>query len=145
MSDKLAQEIIAEFRREQQKQSNIRNLWQKTSDALYPYVQITSEFTLGTQRTYNIHNIVPMLDAKKMVAGFKQVLMPPGQIFFEIKVDSRFLNNERVQRYLSILTELTHEYLFASNFPIKVDDVLRSWIIFGPGCAFQGFNNKIRH
>lgn len=140
--DKLAKEIIAEYKREEHKQSNSRNLWQRTADAMYPYAQITAEFLPGTAHTKHIYDVTPMQDAKKMVAGFKQVLMPSGQTFFEIKVNSRYSNDEKIQRYLSQLTEQAHEAIFASNLPIKIDDVLRSWILFGPGAMFQEWTKK---
>lgn len=143
MADQLAKEIIAQYRREENKQSNIRSLWQRTADKIYPYVQIETEFTPGTQRTQRIYSFVPMQDAKKMVAGFKQVLVPSGQTFFDIKVNSQYSDNEKIQRYLSYLTERAHEEIFASNFLTKIDDVLRSWIIFGPGCMFQEWKKGV--
>lgn len=137
MADKKAKEIIAEYKREEAKQANTRNLWQRTADHMYPYVQITSKFMPGADRTQYIYDITPMQDAKKMTAGFKHVLVPSGQTFFEIKVHSRYSSNETVQRYLSYLTEAAHEAIFASNFMTVIDDVLRSMILFGPGCIFQ--------
>lgn len=143
MADETGKKIVAEFKREHGNQSNSLNLWQKTGDKIYPYVQINSEFTPGTERTQTLYSVVPMQDARKMVAGFKQVLIPAGQTFFEIKVNSQYADNEPIQRYLSYLTEVSHEYLFASNFMTKIDDVIRSMIIFGPGCMFEEWKPKV--
>lgn len=136
MADQKAQDYIAEFNREKQKQSNSRNLWQKTGDKMWPYVQVTGTYMPGTERTTEILSTVPMLDMLDMVSGFKQVLVPAGQTFFLIKVSSEYSENDRIQRYLSYLTEQAHEKIFASNFMRKMDDVLISMITFGPGCLF---------
>jgi len=135
--DNKAKQYIDEYNREEAKQSNSRDLWQRTGDAIYPYVQINSQFTPGTDRTLEIPDISPMIAMKKMVAGFKQVLFPAGQTVFAIKVDSKLTGNDRVQRYLSYLTESVHEALFASNFGTKLDEFLTHLICFGPGALFR--------
>lgn len=144
MADKKAIEIIAEYNRELNSPicSNIRNLWQETSDHIYPYAQINTEYTSGTDRTNRIKDVTPMQDAKKMAAGFKHILVPAGQTFFEIRVHSRYNQNETVQRYLSYLTEAVHEALFASNFMTVIDEVIRSWIIFGITSLYQEWTAK---
>ena len=135
--DAKAKEYIAEYAREEQKQSNSRDLWQRTGDAIYPYIQINREQISGTNLTINIPDISPMVAMKKMVAGFKQVLFPAGQTVFAIKVDSRLSNNDRIQRYLSYLTESSHEAIFASNFGTKLDEFITHLICFGPACMFR--------
>lgn len=136
MDDK-AKQLIREYERESEKQANSRGIWQRVADAMYPYVQINAEFTPGSQRTQRIYDMTPYLDMMDMVSGFKQVLLPAGQTFFVIKVSSEHDQNDNVQRYLSTLTELVHNKLFASNFPTKIDDVLISLITFGPGSIFS--------
>ena len=148
MPDIKAKEIIDEYNREEAKQANTRNLWQRVSDHMWPYAQITSEYSSGTDRTQTIKDVTPMLDMMDMVSGFKQVLMPAGQTFYVIKVSSEQARIDRIQRYLSYLTETSHEKLFASNLPVKIDDILISMITFGPGCIFtewkpgKGLNYK---
>jgi hypothetical protein len=142
LADDKAKEVVAEWGREEAKQSDARSVWQSTADNIYPYVQITSEFTSGTNRMRNIPDITPIIAWKKMVAGFKQVLFPAGQTVFAIKVDSRLSNVEIVQRYLAYLTEATHEAIFASNFDIKLTDWLTHLIIFGPACMYREWKVK---
>ena len=148
MADDKAKEIIAEWGREENKQANSRSLWQDTGDHMYPYVQITSEYLPGTNRTKRIYDMTPMMDMLDMVSGFKQTLVPAGQTFFMIKVSEQYDRNDRIQRYLSVLTELAHLRIYASNFMMKIDDVLTSMITFGPGCLFtewkpgKGLNYK---
>lgn len=135
--DSKAKQYIAEFSREEAKQASSRDLWQRTGDAIYPYVQINSEYTPGSSRTTDIPDISPMVAMKKMVAGFKQVLFPAGQTVFAIRVDSRLSKNDKVQRYISYLTEAVHEAVSASNFGTKLDEFLTHLICFGPGALFR--------
>lgn len=142
MPDKKAKEHIAEYNRLMGKQANSRSLWQRTGDKMWPYVQIDSEYTIGTDRTKEIQDTTPMLDMLDMVSGFLQVLIPSGQTFFEIKVSEKHSRDDRIQRYLSYLTEAAHVKLFASNFMIKMAKVLISMITFGPGCIFTEWRRE---
>ncbi len=123
-------------------QSNIRTLWQDTSDFVYPYVNITSEFHPGTRRTREIFDLTPMLDAEDMVANLKHILFPAGQVFFAIKVGNNTKLPDEIQRYISMLTEVTHDRIFNSNFITELDDVLRSLIHFGPASIFSEWTTK---
>lgn len=124
-------------------QSNIRNLWQDTSNFVYPYIQITSKFEDGTRRTREIFDLTPMLDAEDMVANLKHILFPAGQVFFAIKVGNNTALPDNIQRYISILTEVTHDAIFNSNFITELDEVLRSLIHFGPASIFSEWTPKI--
>ena len=124
-------------------QANIRNLWQDTSNFVYPYVQITSEFFPGTRRTREIFDLTPMLDAEDMVANLKHILFPAGQVFFAIKVGNDTKLPDNIQRYISMLTEVTHDRIFNSNFITELDDVLRSLIHFGPASIFSEWTPEI--
>ena len=128
---------------ERSAQANIRNLWQDTSNFVYPYVQITSQFEPGTRRTRNIFDLTPMLDAEDMVANLKHILFPAGQVFFAIKVGNNTKLPDEIQRYISMLTEVTHEHIFNSNFITELDEVLRSLIHFGPASVFSEWTPKI--
>ena len=137
-----AEEIIDLRNRELALQANIRSLWQQTANKLYPYVQIDSTFEPGSIRTTEIYDQTPMLDAEDMVSGLKQILIPSGQPFFAIKIGT---NNEIVdtaQRYTSMLTEVSHEKIYKSNFITEFDEVLRSLIIFGPASIFSEWTAK---
>jgi len=123
-------------------QGNIRNLWQDTSTYLYPYVQITSKFESGTPRTKEIYDLTPMLDAEDMVSNLKHILFPAGQQFFAIKVGNNNDLPDNIQRYISILTEVTHDQIFNSNFITELDEVLRSLIDFGPASIFSEWTAK---
>ncbi len=137
-----AEEIINMRNVELTAQGNIRNLWQDTSNFVYPYVQITSEFESGTRRTRHIFDLTPMLDAEDMVANLKHILFPAGQVFFAIKVGNNTKLPDHIQRYISMLTEVAHDRIFNSNFITELDDVLRSLIHFGPASIFSEWTVK---
>ncbi len=124
-------------------QANMRTLWQDTSDFVYPYIQITSKFEPGTRRTRDIFDLTPMLDAEDMVANLKHILFPAGQVFFAIKVGNNTKLPDNIQRYISMLTEVTHDQIFNSNFITELDEVLRSLIHFGPASIFSEWTPKI--
>ncbi|KKL58652.1 hypothetical protein LCGC14_2223250, partial [marine sediment metagenome] len=50
---------------------------------------------------------------------------------------------DNIQRYISILTEVTHDAIFNSNFITELDEVLRSLIHFGPASIFSEWTPKI--
>ena len=127
---------------ERSAQANIRNLWQDTSNFVYPYVQITSKFEPGTRRTRHIFDLTPMLDAEDMVANLKHILFPAGQVFFAIKVGNNTELPDNIQRYISMLTEVTHDAIFNSNFITELDEVLRLLIHFGTASIFSEWTTK---
>ena len=124
-------------------QSNVRTLWQNTSDFVYPYVQITSKFEEGTPRTKEIFDMTPLLDSEDMVSNLKHVLFPAGQVFFAIKVGNSTKLPDNIQRYISMLTEVAHDHIFNSNFITELDEDLRSLIIFGPSPMYSDWSPKI--
>ena len=136
------EQIIALRDIELSAQGNIRNLWQDTSNFVYPYIQITSKFEPGTRRTREIFDLTPMLDAEDMVANLKHILFPAGQVFFAIKVGNNTALPDNIQRYISMLTEVTHDAIFNSNFITELDEVLRSLIHFGPASIFSEWTKK---
>lgn len=136
------EQVINMRNREKTRQSNIRNLWQQASDFIYPYVNITAKFEGGTQRTRQIFDMTPLLDAEDMVSNLKHILFPAGQQFFSIKVGNNRKVNDNVQRYISTLTEVAHDQMFNSNFIVELDEVLRSLIIFGPAPMYSDWTKK---
>ncbi len=135
-----AEEIIDLRNRELTAQANIRSLWQQTANKLYPYIQIDATYEPGSIRTTEIYDQTPMLDAEDMVSGLKQILIPAGQPFFAIKTGNA--TNDSIQRYTSMLTEVSHEEIYKSNFITEFDEVLRSLIIFGPASIFSEWTPK---
>ncbi len=123
-------------------QANIRTLWQDTGDFLYPYVNITSTFAEGTPRTRKIFDMTPMLDAEDMISGLKHAMIPAGQNFFAINVGDDDNLSDNIQRYISMLTQVSHEQIFNSNFITEIDEALRSLIIFGPASIFSEWTPK---
>ena len=141
MADFTAKEYIQLQKTEEDKQSNTRRLWQDTADTMYPYVQITSTYESGTPRTKTIYDTTPYLDMCDMVSGLKFILLPVGQNFFAVKSMGN-IRSDIAQRYLSIVTEIAHEKIFASNFTTEFDEILRNLIIFGPAVLYTDWTKK---
>jgi len=136
-------EQVIDFRnREKSAQGNIRSLWQNTADYVYPYVDITSSSEAGSSRTTEIYDLTPLLDAEDMVSNLKHILFPAGQMFFAIKVGNNMKIPDNIQRYISMLTEVSHDHIFNSNFIVELDEVLRSLIIFGPSSIYSEWTPK---
>ncbi|KKK49972.1 hypothetical protein LCGC14_3129670, partial [marine sediment metagenome] len=113
-----AKEIINLRDRELAKQATFRSLWQETADLMFPREnQITGIQTSGTDKSRNIFNTTAVFDSQDMASGLSAAFIPSGQLFFGLKAKDRELSQiDRVRRYLSIATEITHDELFESNF-----------------------------
>jgi hypothetical protein len=147
MADKLAVEIIKqeERRRGSSESANFRNLWQDTADLQYPTEnQIVDRQTAGRQKTARIYDITAKEESKKTSSGLAQNIMPPGQKFFALKPTDRELQDvDSVKRYLNKVTEILHDELFASNFPLKLVQTLRSLVVFGTGNMMSEFVTEL--
>ncbi len=145
MEDVRAKEIINLRDRELAKQSNFRNLWQETADLMFPREnQITNIQTSGTDKSRSIFNTVAVFDSQDMASGLSAAFIPSGQLFFGLKAKNRELNeNDKVRRYLSIATEITHDELFESNFMLQFNETLRSLVVLGQGNLYSEFDTKV--
>ena len=130
-----AEQIITSYDREYGgvEASNFRTLWQETADLQYPTQnQIVDRTTPGQKKTARICDFTAIFESQNTASGLAQNLMPPGQKFFAIKVGNREKQElDVVKRYLNKATEITHDELFASTFPLDLVETLRSLITFG--------------
>ena len=143
--EKIAQEIIALEQRERGRQSNFRTLWQDTADLMYPREnQIVDTTVPGQVKTDRIFDLTAVMESANMASGLAQNLVPPGQRFFALKSSDRKLREvDNVKRYLSTVTELVHDNLFASNFMLQLIETLRSLVVFGTGNLYSEFKTKL--
>lgn len=144
MEDQRAKEIINLRDRELAKQATFRSLWQETADLMFPREnQITNIQTAGTDKSRTIFNTVAVFDSQDMASGLSAAFIPSGQLFFGLKAKDRELNEvDRVQRYLSIATEITHDELFESNFMLQFNETLRSLVVFGTGNLYSEWDKR---
>ena len=133
--NKRAQLVIESYDREygSPEASNFRSLWQDTADLQYPTQnQIVDKNTPGQQKTARIYDFTAIFESQNTASGLAQNLMPPGQKFFAIKASNRDKQDiDIVKRYLNKATEIAHDELFASTFPLDLVETLRSLITFG--------------
>jgi len=139
MSEQKAVDIIKLYEKEEAKASNFRALFQSVADLVFPREnQITSKSYPGTERTINLFDPTGVMASMEMASGLSINLVPPGQRFFLIKASDNKLNEiASVKRSLNIITERTHEYLFASNFLLQLNETLRSLGVFGTGNLYS--------
>ena len=135
MADKRAQQIIEAYDREHggTESANFRSLWQETADLQYPtHNQIVDKTTPGQKKTTRIYDFTAIFEGQNTASGLAQNLMPPGQKFFTIKASNREKQElDAVKSYLNKATEIAHDQLFASTFPLDLVETLRSLITFG--------------
>lgn len=141
MADKRAEEIIKLAGRHDTETINIRNQYQEVADYMIPREnQIVTKTALGGDRTSEIYDPTAMLDLQDMVSGMSAAFFPPGELAFGTRIKDRQVNElPHIKRYLHLLTQITHDELFASNFMLQLNETLTSLIGFGTGCLFSEF------
>ena len=142
--DARAKEIINLRDRELSKQATFRSLWQETADLMFPREnQITNIQMAGVDKSRSIFNTTAVFDSQDMASGLSAAFIPAGQLFFGLKAKNKELNeNDRVRRYLSVATEITHDELFESNFMLQFNETLRSLVVFGTGNLYSEWDRK---
>ena len=135
MADNKAKEIIELRDSEKHRQSNFLALWYDTSALVWPQTYpINSTLSPGTYLMNNVHDVTAIEEGENATSGFINNLIPAGQMFFALQMARGELNdNYEISRYMSIITELTHEYMFNSNFISVMANVIKPWFIFGMG------------
>ena len=141
MAEKRAEDIINLHGKLESDSTNFRNLQQEVADYYIPRESnITTLKTPGEDKSIDIFDPTPMLDLEDMVSGISSAFFPPGQIAFGIKTQNRAVENlDRVKRYLSLASQITHDELYASNFMLQLNETLTSIIGFGTGTMFSEF------
>jgi hypothetical protein len=138
-----ASEIIALYDSEQSRAANFLNLYQDTSDYIYPMESQITTHRAGGQAHPDIVDTTAVFDAQDMASGLSSTMVPPGQPFFTIESSDSDANElDENKRYLSLASEKTHEAIWGSNFLMQFDEFLKSWVIFGEGCLFNEWSTK---
>ena len=141
MSDDRAIKIIQLSDTLEGNSGTTRNRQQEVADHMLPREnQITSKQTPGQDKTQEIFDPTPMLDLEDMVSGISATFFPPGQLAFAVKAKDRKVDNlDHIKKYLSYLTQTTHDEIFASNFMLQLNETLSSIVAFGTGNLFSEF------
>jgi len=136
-----AKDIKSLYDREYAKAANFRALHQRTADLVYPRSdQITRVSSPGVEKGQRIHDPTAVMASLEMMSGLSQNLIAPGNRFFSLRASDRKVNSkEKVKRYLSFVTDITHEQLFSSNFLLQYNSTLRALGVFGTGNIFSEY------
>lgn len=134
-----AEEIINLYHRQLSRAATFRTLFQQTANLIFPRENaiVNSQYP-GTAKTDDLYDTTAVMASLEMASGLSINLVPPGQRFFVLVASDRDVNeNESVKRALAIITERTHEMLFASNFLLQLNETLRSLCVFGTGNLYS--------
>lgn len=146
MPDKRAEDIIALQKREEDRQSNFRSLWQDTADHVFPQENsITSSVYPGTAKTTHIQDTTAVIDSKIMSDGLLSAIIPAGEPFFKLNAPSDSVGgqSEKYEEYLTVATEKLHIALFESNFLLQIAKTLRNLVVFGTGNLYSEWTAKV--
>lgn len=138
MADEKAQQVIKEQEREEANAANFRNLYQEVADHMLPREnQIIGTRTPGEDKSQQIFDPTAQLDLEDMASGLSAAFFPPGELAFGLTVKDRAIAGlDEVKRYLALVSQITHDELFASNFMLQLNETLLSLIAFGTGNLF---------
>lgn len=142
--DERAEQIIRLAERERQKAFNFLNLYQQVADLMYPLEnQITSQRTPGEDKSLDVRDPTAIFALDDMVAGLIGTWIPSGRLFFGLRVKNREVAEiDRVKRYLALLTQITHDEMFESNFMLQLHDTVKALCAFGTGNLYSEWSNK---
>jgi len=142
MADKIAQEIISEWQREDSAASNTMQLCQQIADHFFQREnQITTIRTPGEDKSLPILDPTGQKDLEEMVAGMVAIIIPHGQFFFKLAAqDYRQQNLEEISSYLNYCTEIMHQQMFGTNFLEQFAEWMFSLVGFGTGNLFSGWD-----
>ena len=144
MADKIAQDIIAEWNREDSDASNVMSSYQSQADHFLP-----RENNITTQNTPGDDKSLPIIDGtgrkafQKMTSGLSAVFFPPGQYFCRLSPQSQSNVSNNAIVYLNRATDILHNELFkpACNFILEINESIVSWAGFGT-CDIQSLWDK---
>lgn len=142
-----AEEIISLYDREWSKAANFRTLYQDTADLVFPNQnQINRTNYPGGEKSTVIYDTTAVMASEEMESGLSINLVPPGQRFFMLQASDRGLNQlESVKKSLNIITEITHERIFGSNFMSQLNQSLRNLTVFGMCNLYSEFTTFLNY
>lgn len=149
MADTRAQQIIAEWGRLDSDASTTMQTYQSVADHFFMRENnITKISTPGEDKSLPILDPTGMLDLQDMAAGMSAVIFPTGQYFVNlVPADEEAKKSWRAVSYMANVTRLVHTELFKAqcNFMLQFNEFLMSWIGFGTGNIYSGWNKDEGH
>jgi len=135
MPDKIANEIIREWDREETDSANTMSLYQQVADHFFMRENsITTKRTAGEDKSLPILDPTGALDLQDMAAGMSAIVIPTGQYFFRLESEEDDKpDSDAVRSYLAYATQIAHSQILKSNFVLQFNEFLMSWIGFGTG------------
>lgn len=144
--DKLAEQVIREWNREDADVGVTMSLYQQVADHFMQRENnITVKRTPGEDKSLPIIDPTGRIAFQKMCAGLSSVMFPPGQYFCRLAPESQAEYNANSIAYLNRVTEILHTELFkpSCNFILEINESIMSWAGFGTCNIFSEWNMNL--
>jgi hypothetical protein len=144
--DKLATEVIQEWKREDSDVGTTMSLYQQVADRFMQRENnVTSVRSPGRDKSLSIIDPTGRIAFNKMTAGLSTILFPPGQYFCRLASESSAEFNPRSISYLNNATEIFHTEVFkpSCNFILEINETITSWAGFGTSCIYSEWNDDL--
>jgi hypothetical protein len=145
MAETRAEQYIRIYDLEWNKNGNFRNLWQETSELMFPRESNISQYhQRGAEQTKEVYDTTAVTDSKEMGDGLLSAIIPAGEYFFKWNVSKDNIGGQLddYDDYLMRATDKQHRSLFSSNFMSQMSETMRSLICFGTGNIFSEWSIK---
>lgn len=131
--DNRAVKYIRMYDKAYQDDSAFLSLYRETANYVYPLENsIQSKSSPGEDKMAHLNDTTAVFAMDDMVSGLSSTLIPPGQLFYSVGTDAGEDNiSDDDKAYLQYVTEVSHEILFGTNFPMIHDEFLKGWCAFG--------------
>jgi hypothetical protein len=144
MPDEKAEMIIREAQTEKAKATNFMNLYQQFADLGYPVEnQITTKRTPGEDKSLDIRDPTAVFALDKATSNYIGATIPRERFFFGIKVqDPQRGQTSDAKRWCARAVEIVHDYLFASNYMMQLQNTIKADLGFGTGNSYCEWSDK---
>lgn len=120
--------------------TNFESLWQNVANYILPYnSDITKKTVGGEAKGTSLFDTTGIQAVEEASSGYYSYLMPPGQKFFQIQLNS---DKEEAQAWSQLATELIHNSLNDSNIGLETQTMLEQLIALGTSCVFVDFDGE---
>ncbi len=140
--DTRAEEIIQLHNSEESKMANFRNLCQQVADLMYPSANdITTINTPGKDLSLDIRDPTGLLALDRAASGYIANWIPKDRLFFGVRIMDREAGElAPSKRWTALATQIYHDELFSSNYMQQLQQTVKSFLAFGPGCSYSEFS-----
>lgn len=146
MEDKIANEVVQEWQREESDSGSTMSLYQQVADHFLQRENsvITTRYP-GEDKSLRIIDPTGRIAFQKMCAGLSAVIFPTGQYFCQLVPETGANYDSESISYLNRITEILHTELYKSscNFMLEINETISSWAGFGTSCVYSEWSDEL--